>query len=954
MAREFPVGTIRHWASGDVIKAHSPIHPFSDGWIPLKDNSSINRVGNECDSLARSVKSYDMPINGEKFLDHEIDEFKDEDDQKPFNSGSFKQYEGFYGAGRYAFRNEFYRRFMQNDMSLDEQIMNAFMEVQEERGGDKTNSLVSIEERKEIRERVKRDFKDDPNTFTIAKAEKLKDIVSRTFTQLKEGVDFKDPAKKELYEDFLIKMDSLPEFYDKIKVKRSLRNEWLRKIDEEFDDNWGVRESCKDYANRKFDKYVRNFTDQIAKDSLDDQLEKFGVDINMEPDEFYSKIYDKVANEDYVGLEEYVGREMTFFAEKTWGSDIRFKAKMQRDKDGYFYDYDGKMYVKDMPYNKVKFSKEYDQYDDFKELIYLRFITKYNKSVEGDWKLDHLPAIHNLENAIISLPVGHFLTNAHLNLITNKSYKGGSHGGYAWYEGGEKRINFSADCIDRGTVFGVLANPTEFKSTLLHEIGHSVSKKLGRTGYYDYKRFAVECGWTYESPELRAGMTATGDDKDIRRTGSNSSVKLISDYAGKSPEEAFAEYYSFYANNKQRIDNFLNSGDKNHLNHISKTIAVTETSERSIGNSMHNRILNPSSSEVGKFREAMSEVSYTSEHNRIELISPWDTKLTKYEKGNVKTEKLAARKNYSIASMPPIISYADGAKNIVIDGATRVEVARMNKRLVPSITISKELYFNLQGKGLSEHEIADCIYTHNRNESLIKEALPTKIVHGLIHRDHLIQTSQIVQNANVLKAMRDIYNSEALKKAMEDLFSFEENVFEKAFSEGSINEVVLNKLNPINNSPIQKAYLAGIVPEDMIEKAWKKHPIGTTITRKDGQKYTKVSETGNSDQDWKLASKTKTKSGKPESKGNSEAKIETDTNPQPTTKELKKHAQNTSEQELENAIKQSSDSEVRKVANQEIERRNKEEKPQEEEKKPAIAEKKKEDKPIKKSYESWL
>jgi mutator protein MutT len=153
---------------------------------------------------------------------------------------------------------------------------------------------------------------------------------------------------------------------------------------------------------------------------------------------------------------------------------------------------------------------------------------------------------------------------------------------------------------------------------------------------------------------------------------------------------------------------------------------------------------------------------------------------------------------------------------------------------------------------------------------------------------------------------------------------------------------------------LKKAILQGIVPLDMIEKAWKKHPIGTTITRKDGQKYTKVSETGNSDQDWKLASKTKTKSGKPESKGNSEAKIETDTNPQPTIKELKKHAQNASEQELENAIKQSSDSEVRKVANQEIERRNKEEKPQEEEKKPAIAEKKKEDKPIKKSYESWL
>ena len=44
-----------------------------------------------------------------------------------------------------------------------------------------------------------------------------------------------------------------------------------------------------------------------------------------------------------------------------------------------------------------------------------------------------------------------------------------------------------------------------------------------------------------------------------------------------------------------------------------------------------------------------------------------------------------------------------------------------------------------------------------------------------------------------------------------------------------------------------------------IEKAWKKNPVGTVITRKDGHKYKKVSETGNSNQDWKLVTEGKNK-----------------------------------------------------------------------------------------------
>lgn len=120
---------------------------------------------------------------------------------------------------------------------------------------------------------------------------------------------------------------------------------------------------------------------------------------------------------------------------------------------------------------------------------------------------------------------------------------------------------------------------------------------------------------------------------------------------------------------------------------------------------------------------------------------------------------------------------------------------------------------------------------------------------------------------------------------------------------------------------LHKAYIQGAIGDDVIEKAWKKHPIGTTVTRKDGKKYTKISETGDTDKDWKLAADSKDKPGKPKPKGDSKAgkKVNID-----------EHAKNTSESALRNAIKDSSDPEVRKAAQHELDRREKEEKPQEE------------------------
>ena len=711
MAKAFPQGTIRHWQSGDVIKAHDPIPPFSSGWIPLKTSSELESVGFACDRLGGQILSYREPVKGDKFLDHEIDEYTDENGQKVFRSGDFKVYKGYYGAGTYAFRNEFSRKFMSNEMALNERINAELVEANEAAGGNKNVDKLSTQQKKAIRQWVKESWKEEVEPFSPKDAMKLKDIIERTLGQLEEGTNFKDPEKLKAYQEFRAIADSLPQDYQRLKIKRELKNAAIEKLNIDFADNWGIRESQKDYINDKFNQFVRKYQDQIKEDDLQDQLEEFGVTIDMPTEEFYDKMFEKI---DFSSTED-IG---------------------------------------------------------FKELIYLRFRTKFGKTVEGEWDKQHLPALRNLEMSINELPAGHFLTNDYLTLITNQNYNGGSHGGYAWYDASDHRINFSSNALSRGTVFGVLSNPNEFKSVLNHEVGHAVSKKFGRDNAYDYRKFAVECGWTYTSQELRESVTATGDDKDIPRTGSNSHIKLITDYSKKSPEEAFAEYYSFYSQNKSDIDKWLATNDRNYLKRETKEVCDTVSSERSIRSLISERIERVDGSwMVEEFNSIRNSLSWTVEHSNIELVSPWKTSLSKEEKQNIDFDKLKVRKDYSIASMPPVVSYnGNDGKRVVIDGATRVEVSRMNKKLLPSITISKEFYFKLKENKFTDQQIADLAYNDKKYHYVPKEASPVTMLYGLNYRDQLISVSKIVENANVLRQMKKIYESDELAKAILDLF----------------------------------------------------------------------------------------------------------------------------------------------------------------------------------------
>lgn len=129
--------------------------------------------------------------------------------------------------------------------------------------------------------------------------------------------------------------------------------------------------------------------------------------------------------------------------------------------------------------------------------------------------------------------------------------------------------------------------------------------------------------------------------------------------------------------------------------------------------------------------------------------------------------------------------------------------------------------------------------------------------------------------------------------------------------------------------------------EDDIVKSWKKKPIGSVVTRKDGKRYAKVSETGDASKDWVLETEVKTGSDNKQ-KAAEEYKH--------TPAELNKFAKNTPETALKAAISNSDDPDLRQAAHKELDRRSKEEAVQEKEDKAGKENKKQ----IKKGFEQWL
>jgi hypothetical protein len=707
MAKAMPVGTIRQWEQGFVIKA-SDSTLFSSGWIPLETSPEFEELGSRLDGLARNILNKKIPIDGELYLDHEIEEFQ-EDGENIFQPDDFKKYEGFSGAGRYSFRNEFSRRFMARKIALHDAIQAAF----EQANDSDSKDTLTKEQKAEIRTRVREDFKNNDPPFTIETANKLGSIVERVHDHLKQGLTF-EGKDKEVYEKAVSIIESLPEKYERISVKKKQKKEAIEMINEQFKDNWAVRESFKKKADEEYQDYMRKFRKNIFDDEVEDQQKTFGVKLNAPTEQFYKKLYSTLA-----------------------------KAK---NKDDY----------------------------PFAELLEIRFAVMYQKELVGDWQAEILPAIEIIEKQLHELPSGHFYTNKSLQSIRHSDR---SSEGYAHYNPRDRQIMLSANLTSQSdSLWSKFDGSDHFKNVLLHEIGHAVSMKLGGWNSMNYKQFVKHCGWSWNQDELRHGKYQnTGDNPDQIREGSYSHISLLTKYAHKSPEEAFAEYYSFYATHKKEIDRWFDKGDIKALEKSESYKANTK--EAGVWDASRKYKLEVQQGIEDKIQKEIKKLNLDKKKFiEMDLISPWELDGKPYDAPSVRSWK-----DNSPHQMPIVVVKCKDKKAQIIssDGENIQMASKIGKQMQACITVKEELYSQLKGKGFTDSEIVQYASHTQDGKSIPTQSSKPESISGLMYDYDIIPVKEILRNELPLRWMRKIYESDELKKALDELFGTEENDIEK-------------------------------------------------------------------------------------------------------------------------------------------------------------------------------
>lgn len=206
----------------------------------------------------------------------------------------------------------------------------------------------------------------------------------------------------------------------------------------------------------------------------------------------------------------------------------------------------------DIKLDSSDFYQETSKLDDkeFNKVAKLRFNTIIKTvDLDGEWGGKQKDILQHFENfALKTLPKGHIVNNASLKSFENHNYK--SNPSYALYNRVSKKISLSDKMTEKTQIKGNLDIEHEFKAVMSHEIGHAVSDKLKEIDLDKYKNFSKLCGWDDEG----SLKNATGDQSKIERKDGG---ELITPYAEVSSSEAFSEYYSIYALNKDAIDSMI-------------------------------------------------------------------------------------------------------------------------------------------------------------------------------------------------------------------------------------------------------------------------------------------------------------------------------------------------------------------------------------------------------------
>lgn len=89
--------------------------------------------------------------------------------------------------------------------------------------------------------------------------------------------------------------------------------------------------------------------------------------------------------------------------------------------------------------------------------------------------------------------------------------------------------------------------------------------------------------------------------------------------------------------------------------------------------------------------------------------------------------------------------------------------------MLPSISVSKELYTHLSDKGYSNGDIVGYVLNLKGEQKVPYQSSEPKNVSGINYRNSVLSVEDIKESHNILRKMSIIYNSDVLKKALESI-----------------------------------------------------------------------------------------------------------------------------------------------------------------------------------------
>lgn len=423
---------------------------------------------------------------------------------------------------------------------------------------------------------------------------------------------------------------------------------------------------------------------------------------------------------------------------------------------------------------------------DFKPMLDMRFNAKYNKQLLGDWNVSNIASLKQIEHTIDELPTGHVINNkVFIDLVRDSQYTKA----FAFYDEKAKRIQFSDDCLRYTSRNAQMDGSNYFKCVVVHEIGHAVTAKLGRYNDQGYRKFANECGWSYK--DERTKDDATGDDIRVPREGANSHQQLITDYANVSPEEAFAEYYSFYHNNKKEIDEFLEIGETKSLKKYSitnpdltKKLKYQMDSQPLIahfGLTNQYALVNTWRPQVDAAIEDFTGSHFSTDLDvSIEPVDPWKVEFEKSINKELTKTHIASGRGNEVCTPALLIKNNNGTYTSIMskqfENSNILEASRYLQRNTPAICLSERAYDKL----CETH--SDDLISYMMLELVKNEPVPTaepiakqnEKLEGLYYSNKVIDWKTIKANEKIIRQIRNVYNSESIQKAMEEAFGVDD------------------------------------------------------------------------------------------------------------------------------------------------------------------------------------